>query len=489
MNGSEGPFEQALRVLRRRKWIVLAAVICVPLAAFLISHSKEKQYEATATLLSESTEGSPEAIAREVQTIELLAALPDVAVKTAKNLGEGITPGEVLESIEVSSASETANLTTITATTSSPQLSAKIANAYGRAYVEVSRERAQSRIHASVEQVERSLEKLTPEELAGPTGERQTEHLSDLELEEALRTGNISFVQAASIPSTPSAPRVSRDVVIGLIIGLILGLGLAALVERFDRRVRTLEELERRFSLPVIAKIPTSKNFRNGSPGTMLSAPEAEAFRTLRSNLRYFNLDGSNRAIVVTSPEAQDGKSTVAKGLAASMAEVGDNVLLLEADLRKPSSFRSGSGIRDGLSSVLRGSPVDSALIDIPIVTGGQEERVLWVLPNGPMPPNPSELLESTAMAKVMAGLMKRFDVIIIDTPALGFVRDAMTLAALGTEVLAVGALGRTSRDSIAEFSKALSMSGHKPVGLVATLTDFDRSQYTYYMRSRAAAR
>jgi polysaccharide biosynthesis transport protein len=489
MNGSDGAFEQALRVLRRRKWIVLAAVICVPLAAYLLSSSKEKEYEASATLLFEGAEEGSQETSREVLTDQILAGLPVVAEKTSKNLGGKVSTGEILESVEASSENENANLTTITATTNSPELSAEIANAYSKAYVQFKKEGAKSQLAPAIKIVEEQIEAMSPEEATSAKGISLNERLSQLELEEALRTGKTTLVQPAGVPSTASAPRVKRDVIIGLLLGVILGLGLAALVERFDRRLRTLDELEHQFGLPMIAKIPRSKAFRDASISTMLSAPEAESFRILRSNLRFFNPGQTERTIVVVSPEAQDGKSTVARGLAASMAEVGDNVLLLEADLRKPTSFRNAAGGRGGLSTVLAGASVDSVLVELPISNAANEDRVLWVLPSGPIPPNPSELLESDAMPRVMSELTRRFDVIVVDTPALGFVRDALSLTQLGNIVLAVGALGRTNRDSVKEFCKALELSGTKPVGLAATLTGFDRSQHSYYMRARAGSR
>jgi capsular exopolysaccharide synthesis family protein len=485
---ADGSLEQVLRVLRRRKFVVLAALICVPLAAFIVSSQKEKQYTATATLLFESSEEGGTEATREAATNEVLAGLPVIAVKTSEDLNEKVSAGEILASIEPGTASEMANLTTISATTASPELSAEIANAYSSAYIDFRREAAQKGVGQAITLVERRLEELSPAESAGTKGEQLRERLDELELEQALRTGNTSLVQPAGIPGSPSSPKVKRDVLIGIVIGALLGLALAALLERIDRRVRSVDELEQLFGLPVLARIPSAKGFEDTSLTQMLQAPEAEAFRTLRSNLRYFNVDTPNRAILIASPEPSDGKSTVARGLAGAMAQMGDNVVLVEADLRKESSLRSGRmGPREGLSTVLSGTGLDAALIEVPIADSRLGERVLWALPSGPVPPNPSELLESDGMRGLMDQLTERFDIVIIDSPALGYVSDALAVVPVASEIVAVGGLGKTSRDAIEEFTKHLSLTGQRPIGLVATMTDFDRSQYSYYMRARTS--
>lgn len=490
MTKGDGPLEQALRVLRRRKYVVLVALICVPLAAYVVSSSKESKYTATATLLFESGEELGTEATRDAATNEALAGLPEIAVRTAKDLKQGVSAGLILESIEPGAANEMANLTTISATTTSPQLSATIANAYSKAYIDFRREKAQEQVGAAVSLVENRLEELTPEESAGAKGEKLRERLDELELEQALKTGNTTLVQPAGPPSSPSSPKVKRDVIIGLIVGALLGLALAALLERIDRRVRSIEELEKLFGLPVLARIPRAKSFADVSLGEMLQAPEAEAFRTLRTNLRYFNVNQENRSILIASPEPSDGKSTVTRGLAGAMAQMGDNVILVEADLRKESSLQPGRiPPRQGLSTVLSGGTLDSALTEVPIVDGRSlGDRVLWALPSGPVPPNPSELLESERMRELMGELAKRFEIVIIDSPALGYVSDALSLVPAASEIIAVGGLGKTTRDGIEQFAKHLSLTGQRPIGLVATLTSFDRSQYSYYMRARASS-
>jgi polysaccharide biosynthesis transport protein len=482
MRANDGALEYTLRVLRRRKFVILAALISVPLFAFLYSSAQTEEYTASATLLFENEVETLDA-SREAATNEALAALPAVAAKAAQALD--LAMGEVLGAVEVAAANENANVTTISATNESPQRAAEIANAYSEAYIDFRREADRSQFKEAIAVLEARLDELPPTEAEGAKGDLLNEEISQLEVEEALQTGKVSTVQEAGPPSSPSVPKTKRNVMLGIVFGLILGLGLAAVIERLDRHVRSVDELEELFGLPIISRIPRSKAFKNAGVEQMMLSPEAEAFRTLRTNLRYLNINRDLRSLLIASAEPNDGKSTVARGLAGAMTEVGDEVILVEADLRKESSFRHGPGyLPDGLSSVLAGAPLESALMEVPVSRGGAEgDRTMTVLPSGPVPPNPSELLESDQMRELLAELSKRYDMLIVDSPAIGVVSDAMTLAPLVSAILAVGGLGKTTRDGATTFVEQLELTGNRPLGLVATMTPQDRRQYSYYRR------
>jgi capsular exopolysaccharide synthesis family protein len=489
MSNSNGALENARHVLRRRWLVIVVAAISVPLAAYLYSSAQQKEYTATATLLFESAENGTIEPSREAATNEALAGLPAVAVRTAEALGEREATGEILSSVSASAANEMANLTKISAKTPSPERSAEIANAYSRAYIDFRREADQSQLKQAIALIERRLEDLPPEQLNGIQGETLRERLNQLEVERVSRTGRTELVQTAGVPTSPSSPRTKRNVLLGIVAGLLLGFGLAALLERLDRGVRTPEELEELFELPVLARIPRSKAFASGSIEEMLQAPEAEAFWTLRNNLRYFKVDRDIRALLIASAEPNDGKSTVARGLAGAMAAMGDDVILVEADLRKESAFRA-KRVRNGLSKVLTGTPLDDALIHVPVQKeSGGERRALPVLPSGPLPPNPAELLESDRMRDLLETLEKRYELVLIDTPALGSISDVLTLLPMVSEIVAVGGVGKTKRDEVREFMKQLSLRGKSPLGLIATFTQFERSRYSYYRRSQPVLR
>jgi succinoglycan biosynthesis transport protein ExoP len=491
MANSEGAIEYVLRVLRRRWLVFVVAIVVVPIVAFVVSSSKEKLYTASATLLFQTNETSGVDPAREAATNEALASLPVVAERAAKEMGDGTSFEEVLSAISASSGDSMANIAVIAATSPNPERAAEIANGYSEAYIEFRKENDQSQVQEAIKLVERSLDKLSPTERAGDQGRSLEEQLNRLQVQQALQTGRAELVQPASVPSTPSSPKTKRNVVLGILMGLLLGFGLAALLERVDRRVRSVDELEDLFGVPILAHISRSKEFPKLSLGNILLAQEAEDFRILRTNLRFFNVDRELRSVLFASPEPGDGKSMVARGLAAAMAEVGDDVLLIEADLRKESVFSQANGQpHDGLSSVLAGMELDPAIQQVPLaVPASQEPRSLALLSSGPVPPNPSELLESERMRDLMEELHERFRVVIIDSPALGVVSDALVLAPYVSEVLAVGGVGKTSQEGARNFAKQLELLGKSPVGVIATFTKRERSSYSYYHRGGSVRR
>lgn len=483
MTGPDGAFEDALRVLRRRKFAVIAAIVSVPLAAFLFSMTQEERYTSTATLLFESTTVTADP-SREAATNAELAGLPIIAVRTAEKLGSGFSAGQILSSVSIGSGDEMANITKISATSESPERAARIANAYSEAYIVFRREAEQSQVKRAIALIEQTLEGLSPEESAGIQGQSLRDRLNELEVKQVLQTGGTELVQPAEIPTSPSSPKTKRNVIVGFVVGFILAFALAALLERIDRRVRTVEELEDLFGLPIIARIPRSRSIAEAMPSNLLQLPEAEAFRILRMNLRYLSVDRELQSIVIASPEPNDGKSTVARCLATVMAAMGDGVVLVEADLRKESSLRSMTRLPEhGLSSVLAGVvPLDQALTKVS-VTDADQMRSLTVLPSGPIPPNPSELLEKDRMKALMSELSERFAMIVIDTPAVGVVSDALAVVPTASQIVAVGGVGRTNRDEAGNFMKQLSLLGQTPIGLVATMTAPEKRQYAYYRR------
>lgn len=491
----EGVFEQALRILRRRKWVFLQALIAVPLLALVFSLTQEDEYTATATLLFRP---APDAITedetvldptREAATNSELVGLPIVAERAAQDL-DGVSAADILGSVEVEASSE-ADTAKIEATTTSPELSAEMANAYGRAYIEFRRQADRSQVQDAIDVAEASLGRLSPEEQAGSEGAALNEQLDTLKLTQALQTGGAELVQPANPPSNRSSPQPVRNVVLGFLLGALLGFALAALLERIDRRVRTVEELEELYEAPILARIPRSQRLSRKKPEEIgPQTQEGEAFRVLRTNLRYFNIDRELRSVLVTSPEAGDGKSTVSKTLAMTMAEMGDDVVFVEGDLRKGGELKGVTGKpADGLSNVLTGTSLEKVLIKVDVpARGATRSRALAVLPSGPVPPNPSELLESEQMRELLVRLQEEFQVVVLDSPALGAVSDALALVSEVSAIVVVGGLGTTTRDAAGELSKQFSLLGRKPIGVIANFTEPERGKYSHYYRADSVA-
>jgi succinoglycan biosynthesis transport protein ExoP len=490
-----GLFEQALKIIRRRKWLILQAVIIVPVLALLFSLSQTKEYTASATLLFRQisipgTEtGNVLDPSREAATNGQLVALPVVAEVTAERL-EGISDAEVEGSVSISPGGE-AETAVIEATTPDPETSAKIANAYGLAYIAFRRKADRAQVQNAIDLAETSYDELSPEQQSAPEGTALQKQLDQLRLVQALQTGGAELVQKASPPTSPSKPETKRNVALGLILGILLGAIIALIVDRFDRRVRSLSELEELYKLPVLARIPRSRKLRDLKQGDLgARSLEGESFRLLRTNLRYLAANRDLNSLLVVSPEAGDGKSTVVHGLATTMAEMGERVVLVEADLRKGSKMVMPDGSQPvGLSAVLTGVSVDSVLVEVRSQPEAVNGRSLSILPSGSPPPNPTELLESPRMAELLDELEDRFDMVILDTPALGAFSDALTLVPLASGVIVVAGLGRTRRDSAQQLETQFSMLDRKPLGLVVDFAESDRAKYSHYYRTAANER
>ena len=191
-------------------------------------------------------------------------------------------------------------------------------------------------------------------------------------------------------------------------------------------------------------------------------------------------MDDTSKSVLVVSPVSGDGKSTIARYLAITMASMGDSVVLVDADLRKQDSGVPPA--EDGLSLVLAGFELDQALTEVPITYDAvsQESRMLVEMPSGPLPPNPSELLESGRMRWVIAQLQNRFDYVIIDSPALMTVSDALSLVPQVSGVLVVGGFEHTTRRAAEALRKQLSLLQARPLGVVANFFASQKSDYYY---------
>lgn len=492
MNDREELLERLVRIVRHRKWIVLQATLAVPLLAFLFSVSQPKEYTAEATLLFRQAPVLDESATvidptREAATNGELIGLPVVAERAADET-EGIAAGEILASVAVTPSPE-ADTATIEATTTSPERSATIANAYGNAYIGFRRRADRAQVQDAIDVAEQSLAELSPAGASGAEAAALNEQLDQLRLTQALQTGGAELVQTASPPSSPTSPKPARNTVIGLILGGLLGLALAALLDRVDRRIRSSEEMEELYDLPILARIPRSTLLGKRTRSLGTQTPEGEAFRVLRTNLRFFDVDRDMRSILVISPEEGDGKSTVAQGLATTMAEMGDDAVLVEADLRKGGAFRQVDGRpANGLSNVLAGTPLRSVLIEVDVpIPNSDESRALAVLPSGPAPPNPSELLEGDRMRTVLDELSSHFRFVILDSPALGAVSDALALVPAASQIVIVGGLGRTTREDGHALLKQLSLLKRDPIGVIVNFAEPERAKYSHYYRSDGA--
>jgi tyrosine-protein kinase Etk/Wzc len=297
------------------------------------------------------------------------------------------------------------------------------------------------------------------------------EKYQESRITEVGQLGQVRIIDPARPPKEPVKPRKKLNLLLGFIVGLGLGIGLTFLLEYMDNSVRTIEDVER-MGVPVLGSIPMIKEQEaikkvkflpanmNGKNGSLDAAdskrlisrlithfapksPISEAYRTFRTNIQYTKLDRDLKAILVTSPGPGEGKSTSVANLAITMAQMGSRVLLIDSDLRRPilhSIFHVDR--RVGLSNVL----VGRATIDEAVQT--TEIENLFIMPCGTLPPNPSELLGSSAMHNTLEELKQKFDIVLFDSPPIIAVTDAAVLSSQLDGVILVIKSGQTDREA-----------------------------------------
>lgn len=496
-----GELEQMLRVLRRRRGLIVLCTILVAAGTLGFSLSQRKEYSSSAELLFRDAQLDQKLFgstvlppstdpAREAATNVKLVSLEAVAARTSKALGGRISPPEVQSKISVDPQGES-DVVSVTAVDPSGAFAARLANAFAQQFVAFRRDADRDKIAGAQRLVQNQLQTLSPEERRGPRGRSLQGRAEQLGILASLQTGNAELVQRAKPPSSPSYPRTTRNVVLGLVLGLLLGVGLAFLFERLDRRIKDVRELEEIYGLPVLAAVPESQALVVSQPsGTQLPLAEAEAFRMLRARLRYFNLDRPLRSLLLTSVAPGEGKTTVAQYLAVTAARsVPTRTLLLEADLHRPRlAGRYGLKSAPGLAEVLtHGIALEDVVQHVPLGESGDGAdggRMLDVLVAGADPPNPAELLESEKMAELLKDLSLIYDLIVIDTPPMAAVADSMPLMAQVSGVVVVSEVGSSSRDAAAHLRHQLKRLGAPALGVVANRVKahgIDDYGYGYY--------
>ncbi|MCM3661331.1 polysaccharide biosynthesis tyrosine autokinase [Georgenia satyanarayanai] len=295
---------------------------------------------------------------------------------------------------------------------------------------------------------------------------------------EAVRATMLSEAQAAS---SPSSPQVSRNLILGLALGLMLGGALALLREVLDTKVRDNSDIAAVTDVTPLATVPFEDSgtshpvfMHDDSMGL-----RAEAIRRLRTNLQFVDFQDRPSSIVVTSSVPGEGKTTASINLAASLADAGARVILVDADLRRPSVAKYlGFEGRVGLTTVLIGRA------KVEDVAQPWQGSSLDVLPSGQVPPNPSELLGSRAMSQLLADLAATYDVIVIDSPPLLPVTDAAILSKMAGGTLLVAGADRLQKQQLRASLESLEQVDAHVLGIVlnkAQRKDRDRYAYEYY--------
>lgn len=310
---------------------------------------------------------------------------------------------------------------------------------------------------------------------------------SETKLSDKTRLNNVTMLDAALPSLSPARPNVRNNVLGGVFAGLLLGLLLAFALEWLDNTVASQEEIEERLGVTFLGIIPS---FSTGEKGVISSdlhvfeAPKsaaAECCRAIRTNLLFMSPERPLKSILVTSAGPRDGKTTTAASLAVTMAESGNRVLLVDADLRRPrvhTAFKVPNGA--GLSSLVLGEGTLEGLAKSSGVPN------LSLLTCGPVPPNPAELLHTQAFKALLAEMTSKFDRVIIDSPPVGAVADSVVMSTLVDGTVLVVKSGSTSRDLARRTVRALRSVKARIFGAVLNDVDLqDRQSGGYYYYSK----
>lgn len=301
-----------------------------------------------------------------------------------------------------------------------------------------------------------------------------------------LHSTSVHIVDNADIPVIPSQPRVGLDVVFGTGIGVLLGLMLALLLETLDTNLKTMVEIEQALQLPLLAAVPAVEpgelnpvQYREHaiSKGSSSWSKIAEALRGLRTAILLSSPGSPPKVLMITSTRPAEGKSSISALSAITFALNGSRVLLIDADLRKPAAhIRFGINRGPGLSSVLSGKETfANSLVRWP------ELPNLHILPSGPVPPLPSELLGSHEMEDMVTRLRSEYDFIFIDTPPVFAVTDAAMMGRLADATVLIIRYGEAQRHVVQRSADLLERSGAKLLGVVVNAVNFRSPEYAEY--------
>lgn len=496
-----------VRVLRRRKWILLVSIVVIPLTAALISARETPLYKSTTTVFLSTKDYSTAITNIEPQTVfvtperlaetqSALALSQTVAEKTVEAAGADLSPGAFLASAEAE-PSLNSDLLYLSVTTADPELSTRLANAFAEEYIAYKETTDTAPIKDNIENLDDQLRAL---EAAGEEDSSRYEVLQQeqerLEVLSALQVSE-SFVLSEAGGAFQVGPKPVRDGLIGLMLGIVLGIGLAFLREALDTRVRSGEEVADKLGLPLLARLPSPpRRLAAQDRLVMLDDPtstEAEAFRMLRTNLEFANLERGARVLLVTSAVQGEGKSTTAANLAVALARAGRHVTLVDLDLRRPylDRFFELRG-RPGLTQVALGhASLDEALVSIAFTSSRSQGRnvgnghstlhgVIEVLPSGPIPPDAGEFVGTNAVAGIIDELRERSDIVIVDVPPLLNVGDTMTLSSRADGILFVLRLKALRRPILRELERLLRVSPAQTLGFVVTGAEADAAYEAY---------
>ena len=517
----ESTIRDYTRLLLRRKWIVLATAVLVPALAVVFALRQESLYRASTKVLLK--QGNLAAVLagvadysyyadpnRVAQTQIQLAETPAVAARVLKAAGVANgDPNGLLASVSITS-DPNADILNFTVTHRDPALAERLANEYARQYTLLRRRLDTNALDRAVADISQRIREL---QASGQTGYAKVlvGRAEQLRTFRAVETQNAVIARPAN-GAGKVQPRPKRYGVLGLAFGIMLGFAFAFIWDALDTRVRSAEEIAQRLGIPLLARLPEPpKQLQRNDQLVMLENPtsvEAESFRVLRTSLDFVNLERKARSIMITSGLEEEGKSTTVANLAVAVARTGRRVALVDLDLRRPylDRFFKVEG-KVGLTNVVLGyARLEDATARVAIPEterakpgeGNGHSPVggfLDVLPAGPLPPNVGEFVGTAEVARILKELGQRYDLVLVDTPPMLHVGDALTLASQVDALILIARLPAVRRPILNELKRVLDNSPGAKLGFAlagAHLEEGYGYEYGYYYspdRSRKGGR
>lgn len=498
-----------IATLKARRWTVLVGTVLVMGIAIGFSAMQTPKYTATARVLVEIPlleTGVPQLV--NLETERQLVDSQTVAAIASEELGVEGTEEDLLRGLTVTAPPE-AEVLEISYTSTDPAFARDATNAFAEAYIAFKRNRQTAslteeqealdeRIDSAEEQLAQITEQLEQAEAAQNDALVTTlennrtsliarigvlqQQLDDLQASRPDRVAVGEVIEIAALPKNPSSPNYVTNVVLGLFLGLALGIGLALLRERLDDRFRGRDDVERLTGAPVLATVPRFRPEKRTATPTLVAAirpkgTTSEAYRTLRTNLLFITGMENQKSILVTSAQAGEGKTVTAANLGLVLAQAGNRVILISADLRRPTLEKQfGIEREPGLSNWLaKTDGVDLwSLIRDPGIPN------LRILPCGPVPPNPAELLTSSRFDSALKQLEANADYILLDSAPVLAVADASIISSRVGVTLVVIDASSTHRTAVQHAVTELHRIGGRIAGTVLNSLDPSSSPYYY---------
>jgi len=472
-----------LRILNRRKITVAATVLVLVALAIAYTVVKRPLYTASAQVLvpqqSATSVLNPQTN-QQASTLNLQRNLSD-----DQQLAEGAAVAQRVQHTlgykakATVTASSTADVLSFSAINASAARAAMIANTYAKAYIAEQRATTAAEYAGQVSALQGSIARLRAR-IATETGtskvaDRQSVSTLTQSLQDLQAAGNLAgttsgtVIDVARPPSSPSTPKKVRDGLLALLVGLVLGVGLAFVFDRLDDTVKSFDDIEE-FSggLPVLGTIPRVEGWRRKGQTHLAIKEDAtsaasEAYRTLRTAVQFLSLDEPKRVIGLTSAVPDEGKTTTVANLALSFARAGQRVIVVSFDFRKP-KLHTFFGVSNeaGVTSVLLGR---HSLKDA--IQSVEGEQRLRVLPSGPVPPNPAEILALNHVVELVDALSPLADIVLIDCPPVLPVTDTLLVSRLVDGLLVLTKAGGTKKPDLRRMVELLNQVRAPILGMI----------------------